>query len=77
MSELAQELRDLQAVCERFGIDDDDALNRAADRLETAESQLKSSTETLEKVYPDVKRKAELEAQLSDVKCVDCGGNCR
>ena len=40
MSELAEELRGLQAVCERFGVDDDDALNRAADKLEKLQVQL-------------------------------------
>ena len=50
MSELAQELIDLQAVCERLGVDDDDVLNRAADRiteLETGERQLQHLVERL------------------------------
>lgn len=42
MSELAQELIDLQAVCERLGVDDDDVLNRAADRITELETQLEA-----------------------------------
>jgi hypothetical protein len=34
MSELPEELRGLQAVCERLGVDDDGALDRAADYIE-------------------------------------------
>lgn len=41
MSELAQELRDLQAVCERFGVDDDGALDRGAKRIEELEAERK------------------------------------
>jgi hypothetical protein len=47
--ELAQELRDLQAIVERFGIDDDDALNRAADKLEAAEAKLREVGELTDK----------------------------
>ena len=40
MNELAQELIDLQAVCERLGVDDDDVLYRAADSIVKLEAQL-------------------------------------
>jgi len=40
LNELAQELIDLQAVCERLGVDDDGVLYRAADSIVKLEAQL-------------------------------------
>ena len=48
MSELTEELIGLQAVCERFGIDDDDVLNRAADHITEIEEKLADAEEELE-----------------------------
>ncbi len=63
-SELAEELRDLQAVCERFGVDDDGVLDRAADRLEAAEAELADKFETFEEWKASVIGIKELEDSI-------------
>lgn len=70
MSELSEELRDLQAVCERLGVDDDDALNRAADRIEELEAQLaEAKTSVPVMAFNDlIDRNIKLEAQLEAVR---------
>lgn len=65
MSDLTQELRDLQAVCERFGVDDGDALYRAADSIEELEAQLANEHEAA--TFWQAKHTA-AESVIADVK---------
>ena len=69
MSELTQELIDLQAVCERLGVDDDGALCRAADHITKLEADATNLISAHDEMSAQVQKHIEeLEAQLADIK---------